>query len=155
MSRSQQGLTFIEILLVIAILGILITLVLVTITSSRQKAVANRVRNNIGQIRILAEVAFDSNGGTYLNWAQDTSIQTELTRLLEKIDEDNGDDITAPYVTVVREAQAKDYCVSAPLGSGSSTYYCIDATGKFREVTSHCPDYDELDLPLRLRCPGN
>lgn len=156
MQRSQNGLTFLEILLVIAILGILITLVLTTITSSRAKAIDNRIRSNVSQIRILSEIAFDSLGGSYIDWSQEADIQTELTRLLEKIDEDYDDDPGIPYVTVIRESQAQDYCVSAPLTTTSGAYYCIDATGKFLTTTEACPDYgDDLSGDPPLRCPGN
>lgn len=153
---SQRGLTFIEILIVVGIIGILVTVVLAGVTSSRRKAVDNRIRSNISQIRILAEVAFDSNGSSYENWSQETSIQESLTRLKDKIDEDEGDAAGAPYVTVIRESQAQDYCVSAPLTSDAGHFYCIDKTGKFQTTTAACPDYgdDESGDPP-LRCPGN
>lgn len=153
---QERGLTFIEILIVLAILGILITVVLAGVTSSRKKAIDNRIRSNISQIRILAEVAFDSNGGTYENWAQESSIQDSLMRLKEKIDEDEGDSPGAPYATVIRETQAQNYCASAPLTGDSGHFYCIDKTGKFQNTTAACPDYgddDSGDPPLR--CPGN
>lgn len=153
---AERGLTFIEILLVIGIFAILASLVLATVTSSRGKAIANRIRGNVGQMRILAEIAFDSNGGNYINWSQEPSIQTEMNRLLDLIDADTGDSTGPPHTTLVRESQAQNYCVSAPLGAGADTYYCIDATGKFREVTSACPDYgDDLSGDPPLRCPGN
>lgn len=156
MKHTQRGLTFIEILIVVAILGILIALVLATVTSSRKKAIDNRIRSSIGQIRILAEVAFDSNGGSYVDWGQEPSIQTELTRLVEKIDEDIGDPAGVPYVTAIRETQAKNYCVSAPLKGDSNNFYCIDATGKFQTTGNACPDYgDDLSGDPPLRCPGN
>lgn len=156
MQHPSRGLTFVEILLVVAVLGILITLVLATVSSSRAKAIDNRIRSSVSQMRILAEIAFDSSGGSYVDWSQDPDIQTELTRLLEKIDEDYGDAAGAPYVTTVRETQSRDYCVSAPLTSGSGSFYCIDATGKFQTTTAACPDYgDDLSGDPPLRCPGN
>lgn len=156
MQRAQRGLTFIEILLVIGIFAILAGLVLATVTSSRHKAIANRIRGHVGQIRILAEIAFDSNGGSYVDWSQEPSVQAEINRLLDLIDEDTGDAPGAPHTTLVRESQAQNYCVSAPLGENADTYYCVDATGKFREVTSACPDHgDDLSGDPPLRCPGN
>lgn len=154
--NRQRGLTFLEILLVVAILGILITLVLASVTSTRKKAIDNRLRSSISQIRILAEVAYDSNGATYLNWAQEASIQESLTRLLEAIDKEWGDAAGAPYVTTVRETQVQDYCVSVALRADSGRYYCVDQTGKFQTTEDACPDYGDSesgDPPLR--CPGN
>lgn len=156
MHRPSSGITFIEILLVVGILGILITLVLTTVTTSRAKAIDNRIRSNVSQMRILSEIAFDSLGGEYVNWSQEPDIQTELTRLLEKIDEDYGDPAGPPYVTVIRESQSQDFCVSAPLTTSDGSFYCIDATGKFKTTTSACPDYgDDVSEDPPLRCPGN
>ena len=154
--NRERGLTFIEILLVVAIMLVLAGLILATVTSSRRKAVDNRIRSNISQMRILAEVAFDSNGGSFKNWAQEGGVAADVTRLRVLIDEDSGDDAGAPYVTVVRETQSQDFCISAPLQAASGSYYCIDSTGEFQTVTSHCPDYgDDLSGDPPLRCPGN
>lgn len=154
--RFERGLSFIEILLVIGIFGILTTLILASVTSSRHKAIDNRIRSSVGQIRILAEVAYDSNGGTYVDWSQESSIEPELTRLLEEIDKDFGDAAGLPYLTLTRQTQAANYCVSAPLRAISNGFYCVDATGKFQTTTSACPDYgDDLSGDPPLRCPGN
>lgn len=154
--NRQSGLTFLEILLVVAVLGILITFVLASVTTSRRKAIDNRTRSNVSQLRLLAEIAFDSNGGSYENWAQESSIQTEVTRLLEKIDEDSGDASGPPYVTHVRQSQSQNYCVSAPLRGNSGSFYCIDKTGKFLTTTQACPDFgDDLSGDPPLKCPGN
>lgn len=146
--NKQAGVTFLEILLVIAVLGILFTLVLAGVNSSRRKAIDNRIRSNVSQLRLLAEIAFDSNGGTYLDWSNEISIQDELTRLLEENDKDYGDAAGPPYVTAVRNTEPQGYCVSAPLTASSGDYYCVDATGKFQTASSPCPE-------ALLRCPGN
>lgn len=154
--KAVGGFTFIEILLVIAVFGILVTLVLAGVTSSRRKAIDNRIRSHVSQIRLLAEIAFDSHGGTYLDWSKESSIQNDLAGLLENIDKDYGDAVGAPYVTAVRDSQSQNYCVSAPLTADSGNYYCIDKTGKFLTTTSACPDYgDDLSGDPPLRCLGN
>ncbi len=153
---SQRGLTFLEILLVVAILGILITVVLASVTSSRKKAIDNRLRSDVSQMRILAEVAYDSSGGTYLNWSQEASIQDSFTRLLEEIDKEWGDAAGAPYVTIIRETQLQDYCISVPLRADSGRYYCVDQTGKFQTTGSACPDYGDSESgDPALQCPGS
>lgn len=154
--KQEQGLTFIEILLVVAIMLVLAGLILATVTSSRNKAVDNRIRSNISQMRILAEVAFDSSGGSFEEWAQEGGVAADVTRLRELIDEDAGDPAGAPYVTAVRESQSQAFCVSAPLRAETGSYYCIDATGQFQTTTSECPDYgDDLSGDPPLRCSGS
>lgn len=152
--KKQAGLTFLEILLVISIIAVLTILVLTAVSSSRKKAFDNRIRAGVSQLRILAQIVYDSQNGSYENWTEELSIQNSLSTTLEDIDKNYGDAPGAPYVTVLRESQTQDFCVSAPLQS-TNTYYCVDATARFDEVSSPCPDQgddDSGDPPLR--CPS-
>lgn len=150
---KTAGFSLIEVLIVIAVLGILATLILAAVTASRNKAYDTRIRNAVGQIRWLAESVFDTQGGSYVNWTQHDTISTNLNILLEDIDLNYGDVAGAPYIATIRESQENEYCVSAPLKSESDKHYCIDATGVFKTVSSICPDYPSGGQALR--CPSN
>lgn len=149
--KSTPGFTLIELLIVIAVLGILASLVLTAINSSRNKAYDTRIRADIGQIRWLAETAFDSQGANYTNWTQYPTIQQNLTILLEDIDKNYNDAPGAPYVTALRESQITDYCISAPLRNEPGKYYCIDNSGVFKTTTAACPNNAAGGAPLL--CP--
>jgi prepilin-type N-terminal cleavage/methylation domain-containing protein len=151
--KSGAGFSLIEILIVVAVLGILASLILTAVSASRIKAYNNRIRTSVGQIRWLAEEVYDTQGASYENWTHDPTIQQQLTILLDDIDKNYGDSAGAPYVTVLRESQNKEYCVSAPLRQQANAYYCIDATAVFRVTHSPCPDYPVDGAPLR--CPAN
>ena len=145
---SSEGFTLIELLIVIAVVGMLAILVLSAVNNSRLKAYDSSIRSDIAQIRWLTELAFDSQGGTYVNWSSNTNIQSQLTVALNDIDKYEGDAAGAPYITVMRDTQANEYCVSAPLRT-ESKFYCIDATAVFKTSNSACP----VDTGAPLRCP--
>lgn len=147
MERMQRGFGLVELLLVVAILGILAGLILSASSRGRLKAYDTAIENAVRQIRWQAEIASTSNGESYLNWADETSIiQEELTILLDEIDKSYGD--TAPgYVTQIRQEQITDYCVSAPSRAEPGKYYCVDAGGEIRLTDAACPED-----PDPLRC---
>ena len=62
---GQRGFTLIELLVVIAIIGILATIVLVSLNSARQKARDTRRVSDLRQIQLGEEIYYDSNGTTY------------------------------------------------------------------------------------------
>ena len=149
--RLEVGFTLIELLIVIAVIGILASLVLTAIGASRDKAYDTRIRNGVGQLRLMAEQVYDTQGADFTDWTQYPDIQTNLAIVLEDIDKNYGDAAGTPYVTLIRDSQAQDFCISAPLRSLSTSYYCVDTTGVFKTSTAACPDYPAGGTPLR--CP--
>lgn len=150
MHGQEKGFTLIELLIVIAILGVLTLFVLNAIWNARDKAYDARIRNDIVQLRWLAESVFDSQGASYMNWTAHATIQQQLTLALSDIDKNYGDAAGAPYVTTIRDTQDGDYCVSAPLRGAVGKHYCVDATGVFKTTNSACAV--STGVPP-LRCP--
>ncbi len=60
--KSRAGFTLIELLVVIAIIGILATIVLVSLNSARQKARNTRRVSDLRQIQLGSEIYYDKNG---------------------------------------------------------------------------------------------
>lgn len=149
---SEKGLSLIELLVVIVIIIVLATLIINGVFSSRKRAHDARIQNALGQLRYQAEIAYDSQGASYQNWSQEASIQSRMNILLEEIDKNYGDPPGAPYVTVIRQSQNSEYCVSAPAVSEDGRFYCIDVTGSLQNTGSECPDEPEDGAPLR--CPA-
>lgn len=156
---SLTGFSLIEVLIVVAIIGILTGLILVGTSRSRLKGQDNAIRSSVGQLRLMAEQVYDTQGASYLNWHLNPSVQTQVAQLLADIDEKYGNTTadTYPtsypgsYETVIRGSQRKDYCISAPLRSQPGKYYCIDTTGVFALIDTHCVDQTQSGPPLRCQ----
>jgi hypothetical protein len=100
-------------------------------------------------MRWQAEIAFNSNEQSYQNWTQVPLIQDELDILLGEVDKQHGHTDPATHVTVMRESQMLDFCISAPSLASPGQYYCADASGFFQLVSAHCPDETAEGNPLR------
>lgn len=59
--RAQKGFTLIELLVVIAIIGILATIVLVSLNTARAKARDTRRASDLRQVALALELSYDKN----------------------------------------------------------------------------------------------
>ena len=59
--KAQKGFTLIELLVVIAIIGILATIVLVSLNSARAKARDTRRASDLRQLALALELSYDAN----------------------------------------------------------------------------------------------
>src|SRR3989338_9164463 len=68
MPNGRQGFTLIELLVVIAIIGMLSSVVLVSLNSARGKGADVAIKANLSGVRTQAEIVYD-NKGCYTNTA--------------------------------------------------------------------------------------
>lgn len=137
MNNNKKGFTLIELLVVIAIIGILAALVLVALGNAREKANDARIKSNVGQLRTLAEVHYDSNSASYTNFGSCASgtvanckgdIDDSITSLRA--------DTTAAGGTLSAVSDDDSFCVESTLASNSANFVCVDQTGEFKENTA-------------------
>lgn len=114
----QRGFTLIELLVVVAIIGILSSIVLVSLNSARAKGRDASAKGSLSSIRAAAEIYYDNNNNSYAGMCGDLSI----TSLLEAANRQTGnlqdcDDTSSPH------------SYTAGIILNNENYFCVDATG--------------------------
>ena len=140
-ARRNESFTLIELLVVIAIIGLLASIVLVSLGGARNRAKDARVIAEMSQIRATAEMIYSSDG----DYDNVVCTQTDMKPLCDDIKIQTGG--TAP--TIGKPATpALKYCAYVKLlaqKDGVDNYFCIDSRGIAKEITTPLPS---------TTCPG-
>ena len=139
--RSGAGFTLIELLVVVAIIGILATLVIVSLGTVRSGARDQRINSNVSQISTQCELGADQTGNYTGCAANDPVNGPVITRLIADIAAQNGSPNAA---TITLGAADTRFCIQAELST---------APGGVRNVA--CRDSDGNVTPPRGGAPGN
>ncbi|MEA2113264.1 MAG: type II secretion system protein [Patescibacteria group bacterium] len=81
--KSEKGFTLIELLVVIAIIGVLSTIVLISLNTARQKARDVRRLSDMRQVALGLEMYYDDNGGYPSNAVADDEEWAAMKSALE------------------------------------------------------------------------
>jgi prepilin-type N-terminal cleavage/methylation domain-containing protein len=152
-NKSNKGFTLIELLVVIAIIGILAALVLVALGNARDKANDARVKSNLGQLRTLAEVHYDSAGAAYtglMTCIAGNDPATDTTNCKGGIGPSvatlKTDTVSAGGTIVTGADAASTFCISSVLKS-TTEHVCVDATGVTKQGASGCTSGTSTTCP--------
>ncbi|MEK7543070.1 MAG: type II secretion system protein, partial [Patescibacteria group bacterium] len=129
----NSGFTLIEMLFVVAIVGILSATVLSALGPARNKAKDARIISGINQVRALAEVIYDSGSqnpysGIYSSF---TTVATgEIYKVKLEIENQGGQLIIIPNFN-----PQTAYAAYSNLKSDPNKYYCTDSSGYTGTIT--------------------
>ena len=128
--KKKKGFTLIELLVVIAIIGILASIVLVSVNSARNRAKDSAIQSNVSSVRTESEMLYDdtgsyatlcATGSTFLAYGNLAALQAGITA-------------NSGVITCFSGATA--YCVQATLNGGGS--FCVDSTGASGKTVVAC-----------------
>ena len=124
--NNLKGFTLIELLVVIAIIGMLSSIVLGQLNSARNKGSNAAVKNNLSNLRPVAELFYDNNNNSYSGVCNNTSV----VRGLDAASQAGAGNTTSDVCNNTATAWAG----SAPLktAEGTSNFWCVDSAGTSR-----------------------
>lgn len=124
----------IELLMVVGIIGLLVAIIVVSVTLVRIKAGNSVIKNDVDQLRKYAETMYAENGlrGYCVTSGESSCFEVGNSRLLElKTDiQKRSKNNVLPSIS----NNVDNFCISAELSDGSG--YCLDSTSN--QTTGIC-----------------
>ncbi len=146
MKNSKGGFTLIEMLVVVAIIGLLSSVILTALGPAKNKAKDARIMQEVNQVRSLAETMYN---GTYAG-LQELPAQTiadpNLSQLATDITSEGG------ALNIIKSSDERTYLAFSQLNTTVTDpttqtqvtqYYCVDSSGHADFLITE-PDYNQI-----------
>ena len=150
----KLGFTLMELLVVLAIIGLLAAVIFAALNVSRIRTYDSRVKAQLSDVRKSAELYFNNNNGTYAASVMAAPLSActgaMFTDIPSGMNNSTGNSGAWPSGTTLScQATNSAYAISASLHAAnpamiplSSNYWCVDSTGASIAVTDHIESGD-------------
>jgi prepilin-type N-terminal cleavage/methylation domain-containing protein len=122
--NNKKGFTLIELMVVIAIIGILVGIIIVSLNKSTDQAKDAKVRSAMGQLRSVAQIYYNNHEYKFSGLASDS----EILAIESEIKKNGG----------TFEIKAGEEAWAAMTDTPTGRCLCVDSTGAVVDKTSGC-----------------
>ena len=126
--NRQKGFTLVEMLVVIAVIGILSATALTALGPARNKAKDARIISGLNQVRAIAETLYVSDYSV-LGVGDIGDADANFGTLAVDIGANGGN------LILTKDANSAGYAAYSKLASDSAKYFCVDSTGFAGQVS--------------------
>jgi len=131
--KSGAGFTLIEIIVVIAIISILSTIILFSVTQYIDKSKDTNIMGNLAILVSAGEVFYNGNGSSYEGFCGSSVFVNAKNEIPQK-----GENC---FDKICCNDLADEWVACAPLFFGTDKAYCVDSRGVKRQISSNnCTD---------------
>lgn len=141
--KIKRGYTLIELLVVISIIGVLVTLTMVSFTQSQKQARDTKRKSDLKQYQTALEAYANKNGG--FSYPLTTDMEALCTAL----------GITGTCPEDPKAPDATYHYFSDSGGSEYLLYAVLESSAKYWVICSNGKSGENQDAPTTVDCPGS
>lgn len=131
---ARSGFTLVEMLVVVAIVGILSSVLIVELNPARDKARDARIMNQVNQVRTIAEALYDGNYDGLEELPKLTSTKNQNIRALEDDIKNQGGELVIRKNASKKSTQYVIYSkLNETIGEEPDIkiqYFCLESSGR-------------------------
>jgi prepilin-type N-terminal cleavage/methylation domain-containing protein len=123
--ETRRGFTLIDLLVVIAIIGILSSVILASLNTARDKGADAAIKSDLNNIRSQAELYYDQNSQDYTGVCADPTMVRAQTSA----------EVTNGGTAGACDEAATYWVMWVPLKTNATAAWCVDNGGASKEIT--------------------